>query len=1035
MILINNKEPTFISSDPNKRDTAIDLTIVSPDIVQETRRIVCDQHIGNSGHKLIYTFIQEPTIPTNNKIINKALVEEQIRQLKVMEHTTMASIAKDIKKIIKNNTRNCNYTPKSWWTEELKIAWEKKNESRKKFNTNKTLENHIEFKKDLAKFKLLKKIEKRKNFEKWLDKVNTDTTSTELWNIINKCHGKKGCKQYSNLINSSHQNAKKFLKINFPISKHTTNNLMRTPLLYDSEIKLLNLDKWHKILKSKNNTTPGVDGITYDTLKILNDEMALKIIEEINAMYREGKVPHRLKRIKIIAIGKIGKDLNEITNFRPIALLMTILKVANTAVLSRITDYLEKHLLLPETSFGFRKNRSTTDMIDLLINTITGNNRKKKYTGVVFIDVKNAYNSVLSNELTAIMQSLTITNDVIAWISSFLKNRSLEISVDGETIKRRVSNGLPQGDVLSPTLFNIYTSSCHDINMGKIKLLQYADDFVIIETGLTQNAVENSIQRSLNWLTLKLKELNLEINPQKCTYMTFPKNNFNVNIQTAGRYIQKTKEHRFLGVTIDSQLKFHQHLENQKSKATKRLNAIKTICNFRNHIDPEKAIQVHRALIRGSMEYGIGFSLNATKTKLKTIDTILNQSLRRVTGCTKTTPTNTLYAIAAEIPFAIRSKYLVAKQLVKTVAYPSKNMLILNKVPDSNNILKLSATEKIYKENQEILSIVSKISFNYLNNNYQYINVRENVPGLTEKKNNCNPLLVKQLSIEMINSNKAKLKIFTDGSKNSNGCGIGIYIIKEKEIEEKLAFKLQNEVSVCTTELYAIKKALEYAVLQRIRKPTIYTDSKSACILIKQATEYQYTDDIISRIINNCEYLEATIQWIPSHVNIEGNEIADELAKEGTRSNLIINNRIRFKDAIAKLQEKTRQETDRWYTDMCVTKGKKFEKYQSKIEKKMWHHKMKLSPRDIKIINRLIAGHDYSNYWLQKFKVIEDGICRTCNIPDTGRHRIFHCIRFETERTKDKIPVEEAFINSWKAKQTQVIQKVLNFIQANKIKF
>lgn len=98
--------------------------------------------------------------------------------------------------------------------------------------------------------------------------------------------------------------------------------------------------------------------------------------------------------------------------------------------------------------------------------------------------------------------------------------------------------------------------------------------------------------------------------------MAFPNNKFNLRVNVNDELIEQSKEHKFLGITIDSKLRFNTHLDNQIAETINRLNPIKTICNNSNHVSPEKAMQVHRAIVRGTIDYGIGLSLNANKGKL-----------------------------------------------------------------------------------------------------------------------------------------------------------------------------------------------------------------------------------------------------------------------------------------------------------------------------------------------------------------------------------------------------------------------------------
>ena len=136
----------------------------------------------------------------------------------------------------------------------------------------------------------------------------------------------------------------------------------------------------------------------------------------------------------------------------------------------------------------------------------------------------------------------------IRWIKHFLTNRWVEIDSEGQTISRRLSNYLPQMDVLSLLLFNIYTSDCHTINAYKINLIQYADDFALIESGITIPELKHKLQRSLNQLAEMLAAHKLNISLEKTKVMTFTKDNNYFNMITKEVPIERVKSHRFLGI-------------------------------------------------------------------------------------------------------------------------------------------------------------------------------------------------------------------------------------------------------------------------------------------------------------------------------------------------------------------------------------------------------------------------------------------------------------------------------------------------------
>ena len=132
-------------------------------------------------------------------------------------------------------------------------------------------------------------------------------------------------------------------------------------------------------MRSKRNSSSGVDKISYDILKLLSRENTQAIINDINRIYKTGKVEKKLKEKKIVAINKPGKVPNNVPNHRPIALLPTITTVRKTAILENIQHITEQYQLLPSTSFGFRKNRATSSAVDFLTNNVKKEPKKQTH--------------------------------------------------------------------------------------------------------------------------------------------------------------------------------------------------------------------------------------------------------------------------------------------------------------------------------------------------------------------------------------------------------------------------------------------------------------------------------------------------------------------------------------------------------------------------------------------------------------------------------------------------------------------------------
>ncbi|XP_035911816.1 uncharacterized protein LOC118512062 isoform X2 [Anopheles stephensi] len=990
--------------------------------------------MGATNHKTIITTIETINHKQARLITNRKKLYHELKQMEIEEHTSVKQIFQKIDTLVKENTSKSKKPLKIWWNRETEKAWKVKNKSRQIFNRNKTIENEIEFKKNLAKFRLIKRKHKIQKYEEKLSEINNYTNTTELWRFIGKIEGKKTNTKDENLIHNNKEAAKTFLEENFQKNKKGN----KKPYQYARPLNnIMDEERWHNILKKKKNTAPGPDKISYEILKNINRPSVSKIVKEINNMWEKGNLKKKYKHIEIVAIPKPGADRNNAKNYRPIAMIPAITKIINSAVLEDLNRHCHNNNIIPTTSFGFKKNCTTNQCVNYLVNEITSNKRKNWLTGIMFIDLKSAYNNVHTDSLIQILEQNQIPIEIIRWVGSFLNNRTIEIKSEGEKLKKLVSDGLPQGDVLSPTLFNIYTKKIHEtLNNSDGKVLQYADDFVIIQKGKTATELEYKMQTAINSFSNTIQGLKLPINIDKTKFMIFSKKPQNITIQIRNQRIEKVTVYKYLGVWIDGNLFFKKHVEELKDKARKRLQLVRRICNTKNNLSPTKTITVHRAIIRNILETGSLYTLNAKKNLLNSMNSITNQSLRKVTGCSKTTPINTLMAIAAETPPHIRASYIAKKDMVKTLIYSPIHRDQMRRTMRENSRTRSrnkSYMENLFQNNLNIFEETARIKTNDINGSTK---IRCEIEPNISKNSTAGKVYLKQFCEQEIKKlGTTNTLIFTDGSKSDEGCGIGIYIRPHNNNNNRYwahKFKTKNITPITSIELAAIEKAINIITIEKIENPIILTDSQAACKILINAQNLDHIDEIVYNILRGCKHSNAQIRWIPGHLGLYGNEKADELAKKGVHAKDIYNNKLRLADVNHMLVENMKKETREWYKKTCEQKGKKFQRFQKEFEDKPWHHNLNITPHDIKTTNKIIAGHDLSKYWLNKMRITENGNCDACNIPETGTHNIFYCNRYQTQREKYDISFD-AFLEKWKEPNGRMVKNITKFIRETKI--
>jgi hypothetical protein len=163
-------------------------------------------------------------------------------------------------------------------------------------------------------------------------------------------------------------------------------------------------------------------------------------------------LPHQWKESIVVPIHK-KSDKTVCINYRGISLLSTSYKNLSNTLLSSLKPYADE--IIGDHQCGFQRNRSTTDQIFYIRQTLQ---KKWEYNGTVhqlFIDFKKAYDSVRREELYNILIEFGIPRKLVGLIKMCLNETYSRVRI-GKTLcdKFTIENGLTQGDALSPLLFN-----------------------------------------------------------------------------------------------------------------------------------------------------------------------------------------------------------------------------------------------------------------------------------------------------------------------------------------------------------------------------------------------------------------------------------------------------------------------------------------------------------------------------------------------------------------------------------------------------
>lgn len=451
------------------------------------------------------------------------------------------------------------------------------------------------------------------------------------------------------------------------------------------------------------------------------------------------------------------------------------LKLINSAVKGRINEIVETENLLPAAFFGFRKNCSSVTCVNYFVNKITDSQAAGLQSVGIFIDVSQALDSVDSGLLLKTLAALNIPNKIVSWIHTYLSRRLMTLRTGEGEVALEVSEGLPQGCPLSPTLFNLYTFALHEIMEEDCELIQFADDFTVLVTGKTIEDIEESANNFLKKLTKKLGDLNLSINAGKTAAVVFSRKNAeSLKIKIGQTKVQVNNTHKYLGYTLDRTLTHRKHIEDVFSKGAEKLGIIKLLGRRNGTANPKTLVKVGNAIIRSRYEYGAQVYGGAAKKHIQKMQTLQNSYLRVAMRYLKTTPIHVIHSETGQLPVHLRSEWLTIKEIVKSKFHSNQLSEFVHKAVqnDAENGTYLTA---IARKHNDIVSLVhpKDCAMGLLRRRRLFdrdgiLRINPVLVKDQKAKQNCNPSYWKQVFNEVKASKYGELNhLYTDAQRRT----------------------------------------------------------------------------------------------------------------------------------------------------------------------------------------------------------------------------------------------------------------------------
>lgn len=366
-------------------------------------------------------------------------------------------------------------------------------------------------------------------------------------------------------------------------------------------------------------SAPGPDGISNKALRNLDEKSIAYLTEDINEIWRSGTVPLPWKTALAVLIPKPGKTPS-VDNLRPISLTSCVGKVAEHAVLNRLSRFLENNEVYPHSMIGFRPGLSTQDTMKLIKNQIIDNDSSDT-RAILGLDLEKAFDSVLHSHILASISRLNLGERFYNYVRSFLSDRKATIRVaDLESqLLELGERGTPQGSVISPCLFNIamVDLSRKLLEIEGIKHTMYADDITIWCTGGNDGQVEGALQEAIDTIETYLEPTGLRCSPLKSELLLYspkkrgprPKGwtsleDKDINLCTkSGCRIPKVDSIKVLGMIVESGGTNGKTIRKLITKTESAVRLVRRVSNRHHGLKEDNLIRLMHAFVLCHFRY------------------------------------------------------------------------------------------------------------------------------------------------------------------------------------------------------------------------------------------------------------------------------------------------------------------------------------------------------------------------------------------------------------------------------------------------
>ena len=341
-----------------------------------------------------------------------------------------------------------------------------------------------------------------------------------------------------------------------------------------------------------------------------------------------GKIPDDWREAAIVPIFKKG-ERQLASNYRPVSLTSVSCKILEHIVHSQIMKHYDNNSILTDTQHGFRRRRSCESQLLITVDSIAKTLDKGEQVDIILLDFSKAFDKVPHQRLLQKLEYYGVRGTTWLWIKDFLSKRTQLVTLEGHSsTKADVISGVPQGTVMGPLLFLTFINDLPEYTKSDVRL--FADDALLYRR-IKNIRDSEQLQQDLTSLGHWEQQWQMEFHPQKCTVIRVTKKQRPIQHQYRlhGHILETVPSGKYLGVTLNHQLNWTEHISNIRSKASKTIGFLRR--NIRG-CKPDIKASAYRTMVRPTLEYAATVWDPYQRSNIQHLENVQRNAARFVKG-------------------------------------------------------------------------------------------------------------------------------------------------------------------------------------------------------------------------------------------------------------------------------------------------------------------------------------------------------------------------------------------------------------------